>query len=129
MRGSPEFPIQMSKYSNIRVLVARSQQAVNDGQCDDVRTCDTIAEAKKFARYALTPAYQASGEFSEPMNYAQVRATEEVRGQQREDVCVADYFRAGYSEPVESDGLPDDSDIVSLAYQEDTRDPMGLGGI
>jgi hypothetical protein len=87
------------KYSNIRVLVARSVQAVNDGQCDDVRECDTIKEAKEFARYSLTPEYQASNEFSEPMNYAQVRATEEVRGEER-DVCVADYFRKGYVPPV-----------------------------
>lgn len=89
------------KYTNIRVLVGRTQEAVTDPHsgCDDVRSCDTIAEAKKFARYSLTPEYQASNEFSEPMNYAQVRATEEVRGEER-DVCVADYFRKGYVPPV-----------------------------
>lgn len=99
----------MSKYQNIRVLVARSQQAVFDGQCDDVRQCDTIAEAKKFARSA------------------------DRRGEQREDVCVADYFRKGYCEPSRHHsagfGEADDSDMVSPAFQEDTRDPMKLGGI
>jgi hypothetical protein len=28
-----------------------------------------------------------------------------------------------------TNGEVDDSDVVSLAYQEDPRDPMGLGGI
>lgn len=111
------------KYKNIRVLVARSQEAVRNS-CDDVRECDTIKEAKDFARYSLTSEYQASGEFSEPMNYAAVMADEDGR-----DVCVADYFRKGYVAPVESDGLPDDADEVSLAYQQDTRDPHNLGGI
>jgi hypothetical protein len=79
------------KYSNIRVLVARSMEAVDDGQCDDVRDCDTIKEAKEFARYSLTAAYQASNEFSEPMNYARVMADEDGR-----DVCVHDFFRKGF---------------------------------
>lgn len=83
------------KYSNISVLVARSQEAVESGSCDDCRNCDTIAEAKKFARYALTPAYNESHEVSEPMNYAKVVATEDGR-----EVCVADYFRKGYVAPV-----------------------------
>lgn len=80
-----------SKYSNIRVLVACSVEAVDAGQCDDVRDCDTIKEAKEFARYSLTPAYQASGEFSEPMNYARIMANEDGR-----DVCVTDFFRKGF---------------------------------
>ena len=85
------------KYTNIRVLVARSQEAVNRGSCDDVRECDTIAEAKKFARYALTEAYQQSAEMSEPMNYSAVMADEDGS-----DVCVADYFRKGYVPAVET---------------------------
>ncbi len=80
------------KYTNIRVLVARSIKAVDDRQCDDVRECDTIKEAKEFARYALTPAYQQLNEFSEPMNYARVMAEEEGR-----DVCLYDYFRKGWT--------------------------------
>lgn len=91
------------KYSNIRVLVGRSVKAVDDGQCDDVKECDTIKEAKEFARHSLTEAYQRSGEFSEPMNYARVAADED--GQR---ICVADYFRKGYVEPVEKD----DEDLV-----------------
>lgn len=83
------------KYTNIRVLVARSQEAAVNS-CDDVRQCDTIKEAKDFARYSLTVAYQESGEFSEPMNYAAVMAEEDGR-----EVCVTDYFRKGYVAPVE----------------------------
>lgn len=82
------------KYSNIRVLVARSQEAARNS-CDDVRECDTVAEAKKFARHSLTLEYQASGEFSEPMNYAAVMADEDGR-----EVCLYDYFRKGYVAPV-----------------------------
>lgn len=80
----------MSKYTNIRVLVARSQEAFETG-CDDCRDCDTIGEAKKFARYSLTEAYRQSGEFSEPMNCARVMAQEDGR-----DVCVEEYWRKGW---------------------------------
>lgn len=85
------------KYNNIRVLVARSQFAAQSDSFDDVRPCDTIAEAKKFARYALDPksAYQSSNEMAEPMNYAEIRADEDGR-----DVCVDCFWRRGYSEPV-----------------------------
>lgn len=88
------------KYTNIRVLVARSVRAVDDGQCDDVRPCDTIKEAKAFARYALDrkSAYQSSNEMTEPMNYARVMADETGYA---DNVCVADFFAKGYSEPVE----------------------------
>lgn len=80
-----------TKYSNIRVLVARSVQAVEDSSCDDVRNCDTIAEAKKFARYSLTPEYQMSGEFSEPMEYARVVADENER-----EVIITEFYRKGF---------------------------------
>jgi hypothetical protein len=83
-----------AKYKNIRVLVARSQDAVRNQSCDDVRECDTIKEAKHFARYSLTEAYQQSHETSELMNYAAVMAEEDGR-----DVCVYDYFRKGYTPP------------------------------
>lgn len=90
------------KYTNIRVLVARSMQAVDDCQCDDVRECDTVKEAKDFARYALTDAYQQSGEFSEPMNYSRVMIKEDGK-----DVCLFDLFRKGYVQPVEpEDDIP-----------------------
>ncbi len=74
------------KKENIRVLVGRTQDAVNsrDNQCDDVREFDTIKEAKDFAKYALTDAYQQSGEMSQPMGYSAV-----MRG----DECLYDYFR------------------------------------
>lgn len=70
----------------LRVLVARSQEAFRNG-CDDVRECDTVKEAKAFARYSLTEAYQKSGEFSEPMNCARV-----MRG----DECLEEYWRKGW---------------------------------
>lgn len=88
------------KYTNIRVLIARSVRAVDCHQCDDVRECDTVKEAKDFARYALTPAYQQSGEFSEPMNYSRIVADEDGR-----QICIADYFRKGYVEPVEAEAV------------------------
>jgi len=96
------------KYSNIRVLVARSVAAVDAGQCDDVRECDTIKEAKDFARHALTTEYQRSGEFSQPMNYSRVMATE-----QGQDVCVADYFRKGYREPAAEPELEETAAVGS----------------
>ncbi len=89
------------KYTNIRVLVARSIEAIEDprGACDDVRECDTVKEAKEFARYSLTPAYMDSNEMSEPQNVARVMADEDGR-----EVCLADYWRKGWSPaPVEVD--------------------------
>ena len=67
----------------IEVRAAYTQRAVLNHQCDDVRTCDTIAEAKKYARYCLTQSYADAIESKEPMGYAQVIVNDE---------CVADYF-------------------------------------
>ena len=72
----------MSK--QIEVRAARTQQAVLDHQCDVVLECDTIAEAKRKARYLLTDEEMHLVEASEPNRYAQVV----VNGE-----CVADYFR------------------------------------
>lgn len=83
-----------SKYTNIRVLVARSVADL-ENSCDDIRECETVAEAKKFARYSLTEAYRLSGEFSEPMNAARVMADEDG-----ESVCLDDITRRGYVEPI-----------------------------
>ena len=80
-----------TKYTNIRVLVGRSIESVENGQCDDVRNCDTVREAKSFVRYAFTVDYQKSGEFSERMNYARIVADEDDR-----EVIVYDSFRYGY---------------------------------
>lgn len=68
---------------------------MNDGQCDDVRDCDSLKEAKEFARYALTPAYQQSGEFSEPMNVARVMAFDGTA-----NFSPVEYVRKGYVEQV-----------------------------
>lgn len=84
----------MPKLQNIRVLIGRSLVQVNAGQCDDVRECDTLKEAKEFARYALTEAYQNSGEFSEPMNVARVMAFDGTA-----NFSPVEYIRKGYSEP------------------------------
>jgi len=87
-----------TKFSNIRVLVARSLAAIEAGQCDDVAEgFDSIKEAKVFAKHALTDAYQHSAEMSEPMNVARIKADE--RGWY-DDVIVADFYRKGYVEAV-----------------------------
>jgi hypothetical protein len=79
----------------IQVLVGRSRRAIDDMGADDVRTCDTLKEAKAFAKYALTLAYQQSGEMSEPMNYARIIICQPngVR-----DDFHSEYFRPGYDE-------------------------------
>lgn len=74
------------KYSNIRVLVAQTIDAVDAGQCDEVRPCDTVREAKSFARYAMTVDYQKSGEFTNRMACARVMAED----QDGCDVCLED---------------------------------------
>lgn len=68
----------------IEVRAAHSQAQVLDHQCDIVDEFDTIAEAKRKAKYYLTDEYQRVIESSEPMRYSQVM----VNGE-----CVADYFR------------------------------------
>lgn len=72
----------------IEVRAAKTQSQVIDHQCDIVDSFDTIAEAKKRAKYYLTDDYQQRIESSEPMRYAQVV----VNGE-----CVEDYFRKGYT--------------------------------
>jgi hypothetical protein len=72
------------KYQSIEVRAAHSQEAVLNHQCDLVSEMDTIAEAKRRARYYLTDEHQALVESSEPMRYAQVVADGEI---------IADYFR------------------------------------
>jgi hypothetical protein len=75
-----------AKYS---VRAARTMKDVEDGQCDIVDDfCDTLAIAKKRARYLLTDDFQRSGEMSEPLRYAQVVRDEEV---------LWDVFRKGYN--------------------------------
>jgi hypothetical protein len=73
----------MSK--QIEVRAAKTQQDVLDHQCDVVIECDTIAEAKRKAKYLLTDECQAMYEASEPNRYAQVVVDGE---------CLYDYFRS-----------------------------------
>ena len=84
----------MSKYSNIRVLAARSTKAIDDRQCDVDRNCDTLKEAKAFAHHCLTAEYQLAGEMSEPLNVARVLADEQGR-----EVCLGDFTRPNYYDP------------------------------
>jgi hypothetical protein len=78
------------KYSNIRVLAAQTVEQVENGQCDEVRNCDTVKEAKLFARYVMDPksGYLASNEFSKPMACCRVMAEE----QGGNDVCLDDRY-------------------------------------
>lgn len=68
----------------IEVRAAKTQQAVLDSQCDVVLECDTIAEAKRKAKYLLSDEEMQLVEASEPNRYAQVV----VDGK-----CLYDYFR------------------------------------
>ncbi len=67
----------------IEVRYAPTQQDVSDGQCTDCVERDTIAEAKRYACYCLTPEWQDSHESATPQGYSAVY----VNGE-----CVADYF-------------------------------------
>ncbi len=78
------------KTTNIRVLVARTQEAFEKG-CDDVVNFDTLKEARAFAKRALTPEYQAMIESSEPMNCTRVMGAEDNR-----EVCFNEYWRKGW---------------------------------
>lgn len=80
----------MKEQPYIRVLIARSQRAVESGQSDDVIQCDTLKEAREKAKHSLTTEYVRLTEVSEPMNYARVMKDDEI---------VAEYWRKGYQEP------------------------------
>jgi hypothetical protein len=67
----------------IEVHAGRNQEEVLNRQCEVVQQFDTIAEAKKKAKYYLSAEYQKYCEASEPLRYSQVV----VNGD-----CVADYF-------------------------------------
>jgi hypothetical protein len=87
--------VRMKTLPIIQVLVGRSRREVNEKGADDVRTCDTIREAKSYVKYAFTVDYQRSNEFSEPMNYARIIICQPngVR-----DDFHSEYFRPGYDE-------------------------------
>jgi len=73
--------------------VARSLRAIDASQCDEVRDCDTIREAKEYAQRVLTDEHQRLCEYSEPMNVAIVKAFDGTA-----NVCLAEYIRPGYRE-------------------------------
>ncbi len=62
------------KYNYIEVRAARTQQDVLNCQCDEIRQCDTIKEAKEYAKYVLTNDFQKVNEMSEPLQYAAIYA-------------------------------------------------------
>ncbi len=101
------------KYSNIRVLVARSLEDFDSRPCT-ITDCregfDTVKEAKEWARYALTPEYLTSNEMTEPVNVARVMVDEEDETAWRtggfRSVCLVEYWRKGWKPaplPVEVD--------------------------
>jgi hypothetical protein len=87
----------MESSQPIYVEVGRSMEQVANRQSDDVRKCDTIKEAKDFARHSLTEEYRRANEFTEPMNYARVMVRDE---------CRYDYFRKGSPTAAATSGPP-----------------------
>lgn len=67
----------------ITVLAAVSQDQLEHDGCDVEQECETIAHAKKRAKYYLTEEYMHSAESTTMLGYAQVR----VNGQ-----CLYDFF-------------------------------------
>ena len=65
------------RYQSIQVLTARTLEQIENCPFDN-RKCDTIKQAKAFAKYCLTDAYQHSAEFSEPMTVSRVIADGEI---------------------------------------------------
>jgi hypothetical protein len=74
----------MNAYSKIEVEAAHTQEAVESCQCVVAETADTIAEAKRRAKYVLTDDFRRSAELSSPLGYSRIMADGE---------CVYDYFR------------------------------------
>ena len=66
------------RYQNITVEAARTREAVEASQCDVVRQCDTMKEAKTYARRALTDEFMRSSEASEPNKFSRVIVDGEV---------------------------------------------------
>lgn len=69
--------------TRIVVLAAVSQEQLENDGCDVEQECETIAEAKKRAKYYLTEEYMNSAESTVMLGYAEVR----VNG-----VCAYDFF-------------------------------------
>ncbi len=57
----------------ITVVVAVSQEQLENDGCDVDQECQTIAEAKKRAKYYLTAEYMNSCESTTMLGYAQVK--------------------------------------------------------
>lgn len=68
----------------ITILAAVNQEQLEHNGCDVEDThCQTIAEAKKRAKYYLTEEYMHTSESTTMLGYAQVLV---------DGSCVADYF-------------------------------------
>jgi len=67
----------------IKVLAAGSQSEVLNSQCDIEEEHETVAEAKRRARYVLTEEYRRNCESTSRLGYSQVLVNGDV---------VADYF-------------------------------------
>jgi hypothetical protein len=75
--------MMMAKRKVITVVAAVSQSVLEQYGCDVEQECETIAQAKKRAKYYLTEDYMQSVESTTMLGYAQVR----VNG-----VCEYDFF-------------------------------------
>lgn len=63
----------------IVVIAAVSQEQLENDGCDVEQECETVAEAKKRAKYYLTEEYMFSSESTTLLRYAQVKVNGEVR--------------------------------------------------
>lgn len=66
------------RYQNITVEAASTREAVESSQCDVVRQCDTIKEAKAYARRTLTDEFAREAEASEPNRFSRVICDGEI---------------------------------------------------
>lgn len=73
----------------ITLLVASTQTAVLNRQCDIVYDYDTIKEAKERAKYYVSGDYEKylGADAGEPMRYAQILVDDKIH---------SDYFKKGY---------------------------------
>lgn len=73
----------VNAYSRIEIEAAFNQEAVQDGQCVVVESCDTIKEAKARVKYILSDDFRRSSELTNRIGYARIMADGE---------CLYDYF-------------------------------------
>lgn len=101
----------MKTPNRIEVRYGPTQDSVRNGQCTDCVERETIREAQRYARYCLTPEWQAANESSTPQGYAAVY----VNGE-----CHMDYFSKAESARITAAHEADETAIeASLAGNGD----------